>query len=123
MAHSEARVVVSVKPVQPTAGFGKAAAIVEHFDGDAALYDAFAASCAGQFATDAAAGQSACETGDLQALGALAHNLKSALLMLGHTELSDLAARVDMLAAACDLASARVPWRALLAGLVRLQSP
>jgi HPt (histidine-containing phosphotransfer) domain-containing protein len=114
--------VVSVKQVQPGPEFGKLAAIAEHFDGDASLYDAFAASCARQFATDAATGQAACEAGDLQALGALAHNLKSALLMLGHTELSDLAARVDMLAA-CDLASARAPWRALQAGLVRLQSP
>ena len=110
------------KSGQRSAELGKAAAIVEHFDGDAALYDAFAASCARQFAIDVATGQAACEAGDLQTLCALAHNLKSALLMLGHTGLSRLAARVDVLASGGQLASAGASWRTLRAELLSLLS-
>ena len=99
------------------------AAIANHFDGDARLYRAFATSCAEQFAHDAAAGGAACDAGDLAALRRLAHNLKSALTMLGHDELFAVAEKLESEAAMGDLPSATASWRALRAGLSRLQSP
>lgn len=96
------------------------AAIATHFDGDASLYDEFAASSATQFALDAMTGQTACKSGDLARLRSLAHNLKSVLVLLGHTDLSDLAARVEGGAAAGDLPSACELWAALHRALLRL---
>jgi hypothetical protein len=100
-----------------------AAAIATRFDGDAALYRAFAASCMVQFALDAAAGQLACEASDLAGLGKLGHNLKSALYLLGHDGLSDLAAHVEVQAAAGDLPSACQSWHSLQPDLLRLKAP
>src|SRR5258706_2470734 len=102
---------------------GVAAAIALQFDGDAALYRAFAQSCATQFALDAMAGQVACEAGDMSGLRRLAHNLKSALIMLGHGGVSDLASLVEDQAASGDLDSARASWRSLHAALLRLPKP
>ncbi len=102
---------------------GVRAAIANNFDGDALLYQAFAASCAAQFAHDAAAGQAGSDAGDLAALRRLAHNLKSALTMLGHDELFAVAQKLESEAAAGDLRSAQVSWRMLRTELSRLQSP
>jgi len=102
---------------------GVRAAIANNFDGDAQLYLAFAASCAAQFARDVSAGQSGCDAGDLAALRGLAHNLKSALTMLGHDELSAVAQKLESEAAAGDLPSAKASWRELRTGLSRLQPP
>ena len=99
---------------------GVAAAIALQFDGDAALYRAFAQSCATQFSLDALAGQAACETGDGPGLRRLAHNLKSALIMLGQDAVSDLASRVEEQAAAGDLDSACASWRLLRSALLRV---
>ena len=100
-----------------------AAAIALQFEGDAALYWAFAQNCATQFALDAVAGQLACEAGDVAGLRRLAHNLTSALIMLGHGAVSDLASRVEEQAAAGDLDSARASWRSLRSALLRLAEP
>jgi len=100
-----------------------AAAIATRFDGNATLYRAFAATCALQFALDAAAGQLACEAGDLTGLRKLAHNLKSALHMLGHDSMSDLAAHVEDQAAAGDLCPACNSWYPLQTALLRLKAP
>jgi len=97
-----------------------AAAIALRFDGDAALYHAFALDCAAQFAVDAAAGEAACQDGDLPALRRLAHNLKSALLMLGHEAMSHLAAEVEEQAAQGDRHGALASWRGLHRHLLRL---
>ena len=101
---------------------GVRAAIANNFDGDAQLYQGFAASCAEQFAHDMSAGQAGCDIGDLAALRRLAHNLKSALTMLGHDELFAAAQKLESEAAAGDLPSARASWHALRTGLSRLQS-
>ena len=97
--------------------------IAARFDGDAALYRAFAATCALQFALDAAAGQLACEAEDMAGLRRLAHDLKSALHMLGHDSLSDLAAQVEDQAAASDLRAACKSWYLLHCALLRLKAP
>ena len=99
-----------------------AAAIAMQFGGDALLYQAFAATCAVQFAVDRAAGRVACETGDLADLRRLAHNLKSALGLLGHDRASSLAARIEERAAAGDLHSACMSWKSLDAALLRLEA-
>lgn len=93
--------------------------VAAHFGGDATLYRSFLDSCAAQFASDAAAGDAACQVADLQALRVLAHNLKSALYMLGRGRPGDLAARVERLAAHGDWPAARTTWRALRGALVR----
>ena len=98
-------------------------AIANNFDGDVQLYEAFAMSCAGQFASDIVAGQASCDTGDLRALHRLAHNLKSALTMLGHDELFAAAHALETHAAAGDVPSARASWRVVRAGLSSLGSP
>ena len=102
---------------------GVAAAIAMQFDGDAVLYRAYAATCAVQFGVDRAAGQVACETGDLPDLRRLAHNLKSALGLLGHGRASSLAAHIEERAAAVDLSSACMSWRVLDDALLRLEAP
>jgi HPt (histidine-containing phosphotransfer) domain-containing protein len=102
---------------------GVAAAIAMHFGGDAALYQAFAATCAAQFALDAVAGQLACEVGDLSGLRRLSHNLKSALIVLGHDDVSELAARVEEQATVGDLRSACASWRSLHAAMLLLKTP
>jgi hypothetical protein len=96
------------------------AAIALQFEGDVALYRAFAQSCATQFALDAIAGQEACQAADMPALRRLAHNLRSALIMLGQGAVSDLACQVEEQAAAGDLDSARASWRSLRSALLRL---
>jgi HPt (histidine-containing phosphotransfer) domain-containing protein len=99
------------------------AAIANNFDGDEQLYQAFAAACAVQFAQDVSAGQVGCDAGDLPALRRLAHNLTSALTMLGHDELVAVAQALESQAAASDLCSARASWRVLCAELSLLRSP
>jgi len=98
------------------------AAIAENFDGDAQLYQAFAAACAAQFAQDVSIGQAGCDVGDLPALRRLAHNLKSALTMLGHDDLFAVAQSLESQAAAGDLLSAEASWRVLRTELSRWQS-
>lgn len=102
---------------------GVRAAIANSFDGDARLYQAFAAACAAQFAQDISTGQWGCDNDDLPALRRLAHNLNSALIMLGHEQLSHLAQRLEAQAAAGDLVSARASWRTLRAALPTLPGP
>lgn len=102
---------------------GVRAAIAANFDGDTQLYQAFAASCAAQFVHDIPAGQASCDAGDLPALRRLAHNLKSALTMLGHDELFAVARKLEGEAAAGDLPSAKVSWHELRTELARLRSP
>ncbi|HWI11911.1 MAG TPA: Hpt domain-containing protein [Burkholderiaceae bacterium] len=105
------------------AAAGVRATIAANFDGDPALYRAFSAACAVQFARDAVAGRAGCDAGDLPAVRRLAHNLKSALLMLGHDELSAMAANIETLAAAGDLVRTRTSWHLLDAALRPLRTP
>lgn len=84
-----------------------------HFGGNAALYQAFRASCLAQFAHDIEAGESACRSTDAQALRRLAHSLKSVLLTLGHDGESAQAAALETAAEAADWPQARPLWRSL----------
>ena len=108
------------RPRQPPSS-SVAAAIATHFDGDASLYEEFAAACRAQFPHDIAAGRAACEAGDLRELQRLAHNLKSALLMLGEAAISDLAAALEAGAATGTPALASARWRALESALAPLR--
>ena len=102
---------------------GMANAIATRFGGDAALYREFAADCAAQFALDVVAGRAACEARDLSRLRRLAHDLKSALTLLGHDGASSLAALVEGQAAAGEVDSARLSWQSLDTLLTRLGTP
>lgn len=62
---------------------------------------------------DVAAGDRACEAADLDSLRRLAHNLRSALEMLGDTRLAAHADRVEIHAAAGEIEHARASWRPL----------
>lgn len=90
-----------------------AAVVAGRFGGDEALYREFAAVCAEQFALDVVVGRAACAAGDLPALRRLAHDLKSALNLLGRDSASCLAASMETQAASGDLDSASRSWRAL----------
>jgi HPt (histidine-containing phosphotransfer) domain-containing protein len=97
-----------------------AQAIEANFNGDAALFHEFAAVCKAQFGDDANAGQAACDAHDLVALRAVAHNLKSALRMLGQARMADLASQVESSADAGALESACLAWRTMHPALLRL---
>ena len=90
-----------------------ALAIAKNFEGDAALYDAFAAACTEQFPLDIAHGDAACASGDLAQLQRLAHNLKSALEMLGDKVASELATEAEAIAQTNDRHAAHMAWQAL----------
>jgi hypothetical protein len=106
----------SAAPAEP----GIEAAVATHFGGDAALYAEFASACAAQFVSDAAAGQAACNGGDLAPLRRLGHDLKSVLVVLGHAGPAELAARLEQHAAAGATPAARAAWLALREALVPL---
>ena len=99
------------------------AAIDEQFDGDAALYRSFAADCATQFKLDASVGELACAQGDMVQLQRLAHNLKSALLMLGDRSTGALAAALEEQARVGDAPLACDSWRRLHAALSPQDGP
>ena len=90
-----------------------AATIAANFEGDAELYAAFASACDAQFLRDAEAGNGAADEGRLQALRRLAHDLKSALLMLGCDDASQLASEVEQSAERGEMKAARIAWRQL----------
>ncbi|MDR7334368.1 response regulator [Roseateles asaccharophilus] len=87
--------------------------IAEHFDGNAALYHAFRASCLEQFQLDLVAGRRAMAATDAPGLRRLAHNLKSILRTLGHRDASDCAAALENACEAHDWNIARPRWEAL----------
>lgn len=91
-----------------------------HFGGNEALYRAFRASCLQQFAQDCSAGDTACRSGDVQALRRLAHSLKSVLLTLGHEAESAQAQQLELLAETGDMAAVARNWPALRERLSQL---
>jgi DNA-binding response OmpR family regulator len=99
-------------------------AIELHFGGDASLYAAFRAAALGQFDADVQAAGAALAAGDAAALRRVAHNLKSALRLLGHDAPAELARRLEALAAdeavPGRLAAA---WQPLGDALRRLRQP
>jgi len=111
---------VAEPPVDPDSS-----AIAQHFGGNAALYQAFRASCLQQFAADLTAGDLACAQTDSPALRRLAHSLKSVLLTLGHAEASARAGRLEDLAEhlsqARDWPAARLQWQGLREAMAQLR--
>lgn len=93
----------------------------QHFAGNAALYQAFRASCLQQFAHDIEAGEAACRARDGQAMRRLAHSLKSVLLTLGHVAESMDAAALELAADAADWPQALPLWQSLRQGLAALR--
>lgn len=107
----------------PTAAAAPAAVdpLQQHFAGNAALYQAFRASCLQQFAHDIEAGEAACQARDGQALRRLAHSLKSVLLTLGHAAESMDAAALELAADAADWPQALPLWQSLRHSLTALR--
>lgn len=95
----------------------EAAAIRDHFAGQAELFRAFKSSCLVQFRDDLAQGRSAVERRDAPALRRLAHSLKSVLLTLGHPQVSETARRLEHAAAAADWDASLPPWQDLQSAL------
>ena len=108
------------EPVAVSAPFGEAAAVAAHFGGDEALFHAFRNGCLAQFPDDLRQAQAAWNSGDASALRRMAHSLKSVLLLLGETEASATARRLEHAAEAGDWATCHRPWQALRMTLERL---
>lgn len=98
-------------------------AIELHFGGDAALYSAFRAAALDQFEADLRAGETALAQADAAALRRVAHNLKSALRLLGCDAPAELARRLESLAAE-NAAPSRLAaaWQPLGESLHRLRA-
>lgn len=94
--------------------------VAAFFGGNAALFEAFRASCRLQFGADLAAGDAALAARDLAALRRLAHSLKSVLLTLGHEAAHREALALETLAHAGDAPRAAAGWQALRARLAEL---
>jgi HPt (histidine-containing phosphotransfer) domain-containing protein len=95
-------------------------AVEQYFGGDAELFHLYCATCLAQFAQDIAAGDTAREAHDTQALRRLAHSLQTVLLTIG---MPDLAAQARALEQACHAAqpeAAERYWRPLRTALTNL---
>jgi len=106
----------AVPPVDPGSS-----AIVTHFGGNVALYQAFRASCLQQFRADLIEGERARAAADAPTLRRLAHSLKSVLLTLGHADASALARTLEDSCERSDWTSAAPQWRALSAQIDALR--
>jgi HPt (histidine-containing phosphotransfer) domain-containing protein len=93
-------------------------AVVTYFGGDQALFDEFLSACKAQFPNDLAMGTAASQAGNWPALRRNAHNLKSVLLTLGYSALSEQAAACEALSAQGNAALAQPSWSDLYAGMV-----
>lgn len=93
--------------------------IEAHFAGDAELYRRFRDGCRQQFPQDRADGDAALRRADPASLQRIAHNLKSALGLLGHGRVSALARQLED-AAAVDAPETPALWSSLRQQLVDL---
>lgn len=103
--------------VPAPAASGPAEAVARFFGGNAALFEAYRASCRQQFVADLQDGDVAAARQDLAALRRLVHSLKTVLLTLGDTAGSALAAAAEADAERGDAAAALRGWQALRATL------
>lgn len=113
--------VATTAPEAPSLPEGQAAAIAEHFGGNAALYHAFRASCLHQFQADLAEGDKALAAGDAPALRRLAHSLKSVLLSLGHAEAAERARALEQAGEQADPTRLAALWPGLREALRALR--
>lgn len=94
--------------------------IERYYGGDRDLFEDYRAMCASQFPKDVAAGDAACDIGDMGSLRHLSHSLKTVLGSLGYALLAQLAGRVEEAAAVEDSHSAHACWQALRPSLTEL---
>lgn len=105
----------------PIAAGTHADRIAEFFGGNGTLYSAYQRSCMDQFPKDLQEGDRAADLGDAPALRRIAHNLKSALALLGHAQAAQQARNTEDFAAVGALEPMRQGWqqlRALVAGVL-----
>jgi DNA-binding response OmpR family regulator len=109
-------------PATPPADDGAARAIAAHFGGQATLFEAFRSAALAQFPADAAAGSAALAAHDVAALRRVAHNLGTALRLIGQDGLSRQARALEDEAASSAAPSERLAalWTPLEEGLRRL---
>jgi HPt (histidine-containing phosphotransfer) domain-containing protein len=91
--------------------------VEKYFGGDAEFFSDYQASCTDQFPIDLQDGQAACAASDAEALMRTAHNLKSILLTLGFTSISQEAATCEQCSQSGDVQLAHASWNRL-AGLL-----
>ncbi|MFZ4626006.1 MAG: Hpt domain-containing protein, partial [Rhodoferax sp.] len=96
------------------------AAMDRYFKGSASLYQAFLNAGVAQFPNDMAAIEIAMTSQDSAALRRQAHNLKSALGMLGFEAQKQQALRLELAASEGDWFAATVAWQSLALDLTHL---
>lgn len=106
----------------PPADDGAARVIATHFGGQATLFEAFRSAALAQFPADAAAGAAALAARDAAALRRVAHNLGTALRLIGQDTLSRQARSLEDEAASGASPPERLAalWTPLEASLRRL---
>lgn len=87
--------------------------VAQYFGGNQALYAAYRQSCMGPLAQDVAAGDHAVQEGDWEALRRVAHNLKSALALLGQEQAALVARATEEHAAQRAVVQAHAGWEQL----------
>jgi len=96
------------------------AATDRYFKGSASLYQAFLKAAVAQFPNDMAAIEIAMKSQDSAALRRHAHNLKSALGMLGFDAQKQQALRLELAAFEGDWSAATMAWHSLALDLKHL---
>lgn len=99
----------------------RAAAVDEHFGGDAALFDAFLSGCLTRFADDLARGHAALAAQDLATLRHVSHGLKAVLSLIGEPALASHARELEDACAAGRATEAASHWQRLAPGLEALR--
>ncbi len=102
-----------VQAVQSAAAVPQSDPVAEFFGGNRPLYDAYRAASVVQLVRDLDDGDRAVRAGDLQALRRVAHNLKSALAMLGQEQAVQVARATEEHAAKSAAAAAQAGWKQL----------
>jgi DNA-binding response OmpR family regulator len=98
----------------------EAAAVVDFFAGDAALFRAYRETCRPQFRLDLAAGDAAIAASDLPAMRRLAHSLKTVVRTLGASVLATRFAALEAAAREADANTVHRQWAELRVWLALL---
>lgn len=105
------------KTLQPTPADHQQSVVDRFFKGSHSLHNAFRLSCISQFPCDMKVIGVAIESGDADAIRRHAHNLKSALAMLGLETLENQALKLELAAYDGDMSAAALAWHGLEADL------
>ena len=98
------------------------AAIARFFLGSKPLYEEFRAGCLTQFSADMQALSRGLQQCDTDTVRRVAHNIKSALIMLGHNAMGAQALSIELAAQAGQLEQAADTWRQLCVDMNSMQS-